>query len=642
MTYDQADNILQGKPPDAPGKSPPPALTAGGLVDQSIISILKDPLQTLTILARKLRGDREAIGGAVDLSSGDIGTELKFTLSLESGQPVKVASKEDKEIHSTIAELMIVANSYVASKIYKSFPDSSLLRIHRTVEEARFDDLREILEASGIPFHGENNMALAKSLKDAERLGKSSTVVSSLIKSLATRAMSEAQYVCTGDQNQEADLSHYGLGLSFYTHFTSPIRRYADVIVHKQLLASLETDTRDRELRPINRGRAAIPQMESIPKSKTISVLSGEGITGVDKDKDGLIDSLIEGASGLALGPGHIMDSEPVHDESISTRPYQTFELSKVCEGLNLHNRLAKRSSMECQKLFLSLYFRAHVEVTDAVVVSLRSNGFWVYVPKFDMRGPVYVKGLDNDVQFDPKLLGLPPSAGLPVSSGFVGLKSSRRFPGAVVRLDEDRLEVTVPESPNAFVVRALDVVTVQLSCDSWDVRARVPSPRVQLLARDSKPLPGSPLQDRSGSKITSGILNRKADIKVEGVSATVTKSELPSFSDIISTFRVYPDLENVPKRSSDARKTLIGRTESMKGRVVYGDFINPNTRSATQEAAQQSAAVDAAQRRSNALEQVARRDEYDKSKSIERMATSRQHRLAADKKSSRHHKSSK
>jgi hypothetical protein len=111
------------------------------------------------------------------------------------------------------------------------------------------------------------------------------------------------------------------------------------------------------------------------------------------------------------------------------------------------------------------------------------------------MRGPVYVKGLDNDVQFDPKLLGLPPSAGLPASSGFVGLKSCRRFPGAVVRLDEDRLEVTVPESPKAFVIRVLDVVTVQLSCDSWDVRARVPSPRVQLLARASRPLPSSPLQ---------------------------------------------------------------------------------------------------------------------------------------------------
>jgi hypothetical protein len=76
-----------------------------------------------------------------------------------------------------------------------------------------------------------------------------------------------------------------------------------------------------------------------------------------------------------------------------------------------------------------------------------------------------------------------------------------------------------------------------------------------------------------------------------------------------------------------------------MKGRVVYGDFINPDTRSATQEAAQQSAAEEAAQRRSNALEQVARRGEFDKSRDVERMVTSRQQKLATDKRSSRRQK---
>jgi DIS3-like exonuclease 1 len=221
MTYDQADNILQGKPPNAPNKPPPPPLTAGGPVDRSILGSLKDHLWTLTRLARKLRRDREEIGGAVDLSSGDLGTELKFTL--QSGKPVKVVPKEDKEIHHTIAEMMILANSYVASKIYENFPDSSLLRIHRTVEEERFEDLREVLEARGVNFRGENNMALAKCLKDAEHRGSSGTVVNSLIRSLATRAMSEAQYVCTGDQDEGAELSHYGLGVDEYTHFTSPV-----------------------------------------------------------------------------------------------------------------------------------------------------------------------------------------------------------------------------------------------------------------------------------------------------------------------------------------------------------------------------------------------------------------------------------
>jgi hypothetical protein len=377
--------------------------------------------------------------------------------------------------------------------------------------------------------------------------------------------------------------------------------------------------------------------LKYIPASSTISVLSESGASAMDGDD--VVDSLIEGATNLALRPDHIMGGGPVHDESISTRPYQTFELSKVCDGLNLHNRLAKRSSMECQKLFLSLYFRDHAEVTEAVVVSLRTNGFWVYVPKFDIRGAVYVKGLDDEVQLDPGLIGLPPSAGLPPSSGFVVSKSCRRFPGADVKLDEDRLEVTVPESTRVFIVRALDVMTVQLSCESWDVRARVPSPRIQLLARAGKSSSSGPVESSSGSRITSELLSRKSGFDVESGPAPTAKSELPSLSDLLSTFIVHPELESVPRRSYEGRKTLMGRTESMKGRVVYGDFINPDTRSATQEAAQQSAAEEAAQRRSNALEQVARRGEFDKSRDVERMVTSRQQKLATDKRSSRRQK---
>jgi DIS3-like exonuclease 1 len=106
MTYDQADNILRGKEPDDRNNAPPPPLTAGSPVDSFLVSYIREDLTVLTRLARKLRKDREDIGGAVDLSSGDLGTELKFTL--EAGKPTKVAPKQDKEIHHTIAELMIL------------------------------------------------------------------------------------------------------------------------------------------------------------------------------------------------------------------------------------------------------------------------------------------------------------------------------------------------------------------------------------------------------------------------------------------------------------------------------------------------------------------------------------------------------
>jgi DIS3-like exonuclease 1 len=185
MTYDQAHNILHNQPPDNEKKPKPPPLTAGAPVCLTNINALKHDLSILTRLSRKLRKDREDIGGAVDLSSGDQGSELKFSLD-ENNNPTKVTPKKQEEIHHTIAEMMIMANTWVAKKIHESFPDRALLRIHHSVEDSRFEDLKEVLNAGNIAFDGSSNMALAGSLKKAERETKSSSLMS-LFQSLATR-----------------------------------------------------------------------------------------------------------------------------------------------------------------------------------------------------------------------------------------------------------------------------------------------------------------------------------------------------------------------------------------------------------------------------------------------------------------------
>ena len=110
-------------------------------------------------------------------------------------------------------------------------------------------------------------------------------------------SMSEAKYVCSGDQNNVSDTSehsfdHYGLGVSFYTHFTSPIRRYADIIVHRQLLQSIQNKATNQE-------QLAGDKLEEGfdvygVKSKAVSLLEGKAkvsITGDDvkrvlKEKD--------------------------------------------------------------------------------------------------------------------------------------------------------------------------------------------------------------------------------------------------------------------------------------------------------------------------------------------------------------------
>ena len=80
-----------------------------------------------------------------------------------------------------------MANSWVARTIFETFPNSALLRIHQSVDESRFEDLKEILDAGKISFDGSSNMKLADSLNKAERSSKSNSAVNSLFQSLATR-----------------------------------------------------------------------------------------------------------------------------------------------------------------------------------------------------------------------------------------------------------------------------------------------------------------------------------------------------------------------------------------------------------------------------------------------------------------------
>jgi hypothetical protein len=93
------------------------------------------------------------------------------------------------------------------------------------------------------------------------------------------------------------------------------------------------------------------------------------------------------------------------------------------------------------------------------------------------------------------------------------------------------------------------------------------------------------------------------------------------------------PELDE-PQRQRP--KTQLERQETLAGRFKYGDFLNPDTRMAVQEAAQKNAALEGAQRRAQATAQASRHQEYDSTKHIERAATARLQRLAAEKRNTK------
>lgn len=606
MTYDQADNILQGKPPNRHNDTPPPPLTAGAPVEQSLLPELKKDLTLLTRLSRKLRIDREKFGGAVDLSSADVGSELKFTLA--AGVPIKVSPKVDREIHHTIAEMMILANSTVATKIQRMFPECALLRKHDQASENRLGGYKEILEAGGIHLEGSDNKSLAKSLKQAEQT--KNAAVRALLKTLATRAMSEALYVSSGSSEHVASYAHYGLGLDRYTHFTSPIRRYADVVVHKQLLATLDFERRSAS--PFVKNQMGRRALDSLPASQAMSVLSGEpGIAETDVDDDP--DQLIEGAEKLVLS-----SSNPTETVEEERGPYSSSMIERICDGLNHHNRLAKLASSESQRLFLSLYFRSSTETTDGIVTSIRSNGFLCYVPRFDMRVHLFVRDRHGVVNMDPAHLGLKTDIGDPPSFGFP--RSYRQLHAAEYKFDDERMEVFHPNSTKDFAVAKLDVISLALYCDEWDDRARVPSPRAIIATKTTT-------RQENKSRQPARDLN-KAPYPVRQEK----HNEPPKGLYALCRVNVSPRVEHVPILKTTG---TAASCEKFSGRMVFNNFINPDTRSAQQSALQRQAAQSAAQRRLEVAD-MPRDPGYDSIRQTERAAMARQQRLLAEKRNAR------
>ncbi len=171
--------------------------------------------------------------GALTLAS----PEVRFHLDSETHDPIDLQTKQLKETNSMVEEFMLLANVTVAEHIEKEFPECAVLRRHPTPPASNFDSLVFAARTRGIEMNVSSSKSLSDTLDSAKIDGDE--YVQTLLRMMATRCMYQAVYFCSGLEN---DYLHYGLAAGIYTHFTSPIRRYADILVHRLLAASIGAD----------------------------------------------------------------------------------------------------------------------------------------------------------------------------------------------------------------------------------------------------------------------------------------------------------------------------------------------------------------------------------------------------------------
>lgn len=202
--------------------------------DKTLNDDLACGLRNLNMLAKILK-KRRLENGALVLAS----PEVKIRMDSETMEPLDVEVKKLFETNSMVEEFMLLANISVAQKILEDFPDCAMLRRHPTPPTSNFDPLVKAGKHLGFDIKTDTGKNLALSLDSA--ISEENPYLNTMLRILATRCMLQAVYFPSG-MLQKDDYYHYGLAVPLYTHFTSPIRRYADIIVHRLLAVSCNAD----------------------------------------------------------------------------------------------------------------------------------------------------------------------------------------------------------------------------------------------------------------------------------------------------------------------------------------------------------------------------------------------------------------
>ena len=192
-------------------------------------------------IAQKRRGQRLEAGSVMFMNR-----EFNFTLDKETKYPFEYNEAEKMQSKSLVEEYMLLANVLVAKYLFKYCKDKTVLRAHNDIAADKKERLQEFFGKVGVQgIDLTNAQTLSKSMEQLKE--SESTETMNVLNRKFLTCLTQAKYLTVEERDPEEYL-HYGLNFPIYTHFTSPIRRYADLLVHRLLTISLKEQERTREM----------------------------------------------------------------------------------------------------------------------------------------------------------------------------------------------------------------------------------------------------------------------------------------------------------------------------------------------------------------------------------------------------------
>ncbi|XVE55378.1 hypothetical protein DITRI_Ditri03aG0153700 [Diplodiscus trichospermus] len=289
----------------------------------------------------------------------------------EYGVPYDTRLSERIDSNFLVEEFMLLANMTAAEVISRAFPDSALLRRHPEPNMRKLKEFEAFCHKHGLELDTSSSGQFRQSLEKIREKLRDDSVLFDVLILYASKPMHLATYFCSGELKDNLnDWSHYALAVPLYTHFTSPLRRYPDIVVHRTLAAVIEAE----ELYLKHRGLLKSNNEEDVPRRY---------FTGIYFDKEAAESPLgKEALSSAALKYG-------------IPSPELLSNVAAYCNERKLASRHAEDA---CEKLYMwVLLKKKKILLSDARVLGLGPRFMSVYIQKLAIERRIYydeVEGL--------------------------------------------------------------------------------------------------------------------------------------------------------------------------------------------------------------------------------------------------------